>query len=424
MQNHNSIRNYAWIILILTTLAVLASLGFGRFSFGAILPFMKDGLQFNYSETGIVASAVFFGYLISAMLSGYFVNRYTHKRVIVFFQFFIAAGMFWSATAQGFWSALAACFIIGLGAGGAYVPSLGLLAEWFPPEKRGMATGTAMSGSGIGIVISGMVVPWIVTLQDGQGWRISWFILAVIVLAITLLNLFWLKHPPKGERSVTISKNNESIKPETGTSTASEQSKQDRVYRNPKIWAIGLIYLTWGFSYIIFSTFIVDYLMLDGGFAEVTAGQMFALAGMVSILSGSLWGHISDRIGRIRTLIIVYSLQAAVLAGFASSVHPAWLFAGIVLYAASLWAVPTIMMVVVGDYVSSGRVAVAMGFVTLFFGIGQFISPIITGWMVDQTHSYASAFLLSAAVCGSGAAGSILFYRRQTVEQIKTSTHS
>lgn len=424
MQTRNRTQNYAWIILILTTLAVLASLGFGRFSFGAILPFMKDGLQFNYSETGIVASAVFFGYLISAMLSGYFVNRFTHKRVIVFFQFFIAAGMFWSAAAQGFWSALAACFVIGLGAGGAYVPSLGLLAEWFPPEKRGMATGTAMSGSGIGIVISGMVVPWIVTLQDGQGWRFSWFVLAVIVLGITLLNLFWLKHPPKGEKSVTLPKTEEVKKSETGPVAAAVVPKQDRVYRNPKICGIGLIYLTWGFSYIIFSTFIVDYLMLDGGIAEVTAGQMFALAGLVSVISGSLWGHISDRIGRLRTLIIVYSLQAAILAGFASSVHPVWLFTGIVIYAATLWAVPTIMMVVVGDFVSSRNVAVAMGFVTLFFGIGQFISPMITGWMVDQTHSYASAFLLSAVVCGSGAIGSIFFYRRQVVQLNKTASHT
>ncbi|MBO8171628.1 MAG: MFS transporter [Bacillaceae bacterium] len=403
----NKMPGYAWVILFVTTLGVLSSLGFGRFSFGAVLPFMKDGLALNYRETGIVASSVFLGYLLSAMVSGHFVNRFTHKKVIVFFQFMIGVGMFLSAVATGFWSALAACFLIGLGAGGAYVPSLGLLGEWFTPEKKGMATGTAMAGSGIGIVFSGIVVPWIVSIQVDTGWRLSWHVLAWAVIIIAILHLVFLKNPPSRKRVLNLNDGQDS-----NTPTESPAAKEDSVYRNKMIWAVGLIYSTWGFSYIIFSTFIVDYLMLDAGMDEVRAGQFFAVAGLVSIISGSLWGTISDKFGRIFTLILVYFFQTVLLIGFGLSQHSTLLLLEIILYASSLWAVPSIMMAGAGDFTSPKNVAIAMGFITLFFGIGQFISPIVTGFIVDMTHSYSSAFYLSAFICGIGGTGSYLLYRR------------
>jgi MFS family permease len=48
----------------------------------------------------------------------------------------------------------------------------------------------------------------------------------------------------------------------------------------------------------------------------------------------------------------------------------------------------------------------ALGFITLFFGIGQAVGPSVAGAIADRTGSFAPAFLLAGAVALAGAVGS------------------
>lgn len=50
----------------------------------------------------------------------------------------------------------------------------------------------------------------------------------------------------------------------------------------------------------------------------------------------------------------------------------------------------------------------ALGFVTLFFGLGQAAGPAVTGGLADATASFAPAFLLAAGVAFLGGIGSLL----------------
>ena len=49
----------------------------------------------------------------------------------------------------------------------------------------------------------------------------------------------------------------------------------------------------------------------------------------------------------------------------------------------------------------------ALGFITVFFGLGQAISPGIAGAMADAAGSFSSAFLLAAIVATLGAIGAL-----------------
>ena len=64
----------------------------------------------------------------------------------------------------------------------------------------------------------------------------------------------------------------------------------ENIYRNKSILLIGLTYFAWGFSYLIFSTFFVDYLMIDIKLEMNVAGKFFAIAGIISVVSGIIWG--------------------------------------------------------------------------------------------------------------------------------------
>ena len=51
--------HYGWIVIFMGLLATIAAHGFGRMSYTIILPAMKDGLQFNYTQLGLLGTGNF-----------------------------------------------------------------------------------------------------------------------------------------------------------------------------------------------------------------------------------------------------------------------------------------------------------------------------------------------------------------------------
>ncbi len=63
-------RHYGWIVIFTGLLATIAAHGFGRMSYTIILPAMKDGLNFNYTQLGFLGTGNFIGYLTMAIIGG------------------------------------------------------------------------------------------------------------------------------------------------------------------------------------------------------------------------------------------------------------------------------------------------------------------------------------------------------------------
>ncbi|RDW19743.1 MFS transporter [Oceanobacillus chungangensis] len=404
-----------WFVLFIGVLNLLAFLGLGRFSLGTIFPFMKAGLDLTYSEIGIVSSAIFLGYVISASLAGNISVRFSlsAKKMIVFSLILTCAGMFAGALSFNFLSAFCACFLIGIGAGIGNTITLSLIGNWFSPKRKGMAIGIAYSGAGLGMAVSGFVVPIIISLNIDKGWQISWYTMGAVVLIIIPINLLFLNNTPEEVGLKPIdAKNNTELLLHANTELQHD-NKEKNVYKNKTIWMTGMIYMAWGFSYIMFSTFLVDYLMKEIHLDKEAAGSFFAFAGLGSIISGYIWGHISDRIGRTSTLFIVLVVQSVILILFGFVHQPVLLLINAIVYAVTLWAIPTTMAASISDFIHPINVPTGIGFITLFFGIGQFISPIVISSIVDFTGFYFIAFIVSSIVCFMGGLGCIKLYMMQ-----------
>ena len=174
------------------------------------------------------------------------------------------------------------------------------------------------------------------------------------------------------------------------------------------MWLLGLVYLAFGFSYIIYMTFFIKRLVADGGYTREAAGRLFMVVGWVSTVCGLIWGTVSDRIGRRATLFIVYLIQAAAFALFAVWARPAGFWVSAVLFGLTAWSIPAIMAAACGDVLGARMAPAALGFITLFFGLGQAAGPSVAGAMADRSGSFAGAFLLAAGVALLGAVGTIL----------------
>ena len=127
--------------------------------------------------------------------------------------------------------------------------SLGLVGKWFAVSHRGRALGIMNSGSGLGMVFSGFIVP-IFMIWNEDGWRMSWGVLAVCVVIILVLNLFFLIDNPSKINEKPVGNVVQSVRKRENNASLIEN-----IYRNKSILLIGLTYFAWGFSYLIFSTF-------------------------------------------------------------------------------------------------------------------------------------------------------------------------
>jgi MFS family permease len=176
---------------------------------------------------------------------------------------------------------------------------------------------------------------------------------------------------------------------------------------------VGLIYVAFGFSYIIYMTFFTKYLVAEGGYTQVEAGRLFMLMGWFSLFCGLIWGTVSDFIGRKAALVIVYLIHTVAFGLFALWPTPSGLTVSAILFGLSAWSIPAIVAALCGDILGPRLAPAGLGFVTLFFGIGQAAAPGIAGLAADASQSFATALLLASGVALMGAVAS-LFLRPHT----------
>ena len=397
--------HYAWIIVALGNLNVLSALGLARFGYAMILPAMKDGLQLTYAQTGWLATGNFIGYLVSSFVAGLMATRWPPRRLILIALVCLAGGLAATAVVTDFASALLARTFTGLASGAVYIPSIALTTFWFAPHCRGMAAGLQTGGSGFGLILSGLLVPEMLRRFGPEGWRHSWFVLALLVGVVWMLGLAFARNRPEDVGYRPYGATAEPPPLPAGPARWRE------VFANPALWGLAAVFACFGFSYVIYATFFAAYLVSEGGFSPAAAGQLWGLVGILSIGSALLWGTIADKIGKHNALAMVFGVNAVCFAVFAISRTGPTFVASAILFGLAGWGVPTIMAAAVGDHARTSLAAAALGSITIMSGLGQAIGPPIAGRLADRTHSFSGAFLLASAVALIGCIGSLAFRR-------------
>jgi sugar phosphate permease len=409
---HTGGLHYGWVILLVSTLTVLGALGFARFGYTLILPDMQAALDLSNTQTGALATANFVGYLTLAVIGGFLASRYGPRRVVSVSMLLVGVTMVLTGLVNSFQGALVWRLLTGVGSGGSNVPAMALLPAWFAARRRGLATGIAVAGSSVGLMITGPLVPRILETFGEDGWRYSWFILGGSVLLIGLLAFALLRDQPaeKGLRPIAAELSGKTQAGEPPGSLRKDTSSLDwgKVYRSGAVWHLALVYVAFGFSYIIYITFFAKYLQTEGGYSKEAAGNLWAIVGWISIFCGLIWGTVSDLIGRKYGLALVYLIQAVSFAVFALWQDSTGYTVSAVLFGLTAWSIPGIVAATCGDYLGSRMAPAALGFATLFFGLGQAAGPSVAGAIADAAGSFGLAFLMAAGVALLGAAGSLL----------------
>jgi len=419
--------HYGWVVIFTGMLATVAAHGFGRMSYTIILPEMREGLGLTYTQAGLLATGNLVGYLVFAVIGGFLASRFGARRVISLSLVLMGVTMLLTGIANSFGWAFAMRLLTGLGNGGAYVPAMALGSIWFAVRRRGFATGIVSAGIGVGTFLGGRIVANILLTYGADGWKYSWYYLGGAVLFIALLCYLLLRDRPddlgleqvgapiplksEGEKNPSSSS---SSNPGLGSSGPVEKKPPPNlqwglIYRVKEVWYLGLVYLAYGFSYVIYMTFFKAFLSDEIGLDPVFVGRnLWGLLGFLSIFCGVIWGGISDRLGRKYGAALAYfTLALSYLIFAVFHTLPAF-YVSVFLFGLSAWSIPTIMAAAAGDYVGPRLAPAGLGFITLFFGIGQALGPAVAGRLADLSGSFVSSFILATSISLAGIVGSLL----------------
>jgi predicted MFS family arabinose efflux permease len=223
----------------------------------------------------------------------------------------------------------------------------------------------------------------------------SWLVLGAIVTFVAILCLIILRNRPEDVGLVPVG--GSTIESSTLTSNSSEKF---RVYRESVVYHIGAIYFLFGYTYVIYATFFVTSLVQERGLSEAVAGSFWSWVGFLSLLSGPVFGTLSDKLGRKAGLITVFFIQTLSYLLIASKLPGIFLPLSIFFYGVVAWSIPSIMAALVGDYVGPTRTAEVFGFITFIFGLGQTAGPALAGVLAEATRSFSSSFFMAAGFAG------------------------
>jgi MFS family permease len=383
--------DYGWIIVATGTLTIFASLGLGRFALGMILPSMGSGLGLSYAQLGYVGTANFVGYLAAVIVARPLAARIGSRLLISIALLVVGASMLLMSRTATYAGLVALYCVTGFGSGASNVPMMALVARWFDAARRGRAAGFVAIGSGFAIIASGKVIPHVNRLVGADGWRTNWMILGLCVTAAAVVALLLLRNAPAGEPVASA----------PGAS-APRRVSPSAPPGSGAVLVLGILYAIFGYTYAIYVTFIVTMLVREKGFAEAVAGQFWSWVGLLSLLSGPVFGTLSDRIGRRRGLVVVFTVQTLAYAMAAADLPMVFLYLSVGFFGVAAWSIPTIMVAAVSDHVGAERALGVFGVITFLFGIGQVAGPAMAGMLAERAGSFSSSFYMAAAIAAAG----------------------
>ncbi|ANV71771.1 MULTISPECIES: MFS transporter [Bacillus] len=366
--------SHFWIFVLIGIFLIITTTGFARMAYGIILPFMQEGLHLSTAQSGMLGTILFLGYLLTVGTSGIFTIRFGAKSVLLIGSWFVVISLMGLAFVSSFWIVAFCMLCAGAGSALVYTPLMSITVGWFP-DKRGTVMGLLLSGAGIGMLFSGIIVPYVVRTFPEYSWRGAWFLFGVITCIIVFAASVVLKNPEV-------------------TEDEQKMSNKSFLWKTKELYIIAWMYFIVGVVYLIPNLYQTSF-MIDSGISASISGTVYAIAGIFSIVGASVWGFISDRIG------IKKSLCSALLLAIIGDMAPI-IFGNItgfivsaIIWGSSLGGILLLIQVAASKQVSPKYVSMAISFISVFYAVGQMIGPGIAGWVIGRS-GYALAYVLGA----------------------------
>lgn len=372
------------VVAALLSLGGAAALGFGRFAYALLLEPMRSSLGWSYAQSGLINSANAVGYLLGTLAVGLAVSRIGAARAVRLGTLLAGLSLITTGLLTPFPLLLLMRLLNGFGGGLVFVGGATVVLQYSHRSGTAPPLGLYYSGPGLGIAISGGLVPLLLGPMVGWGWQAIWVALGVASLVAMALMEPHLRAAPAAALG---------IRGRRAMAPLSDYLQ---------IWPMMLAFGIYGVGYIGYMTFVIAY--LQSIHAAVALVQWFWCGlGLCAAAGGSLWAPLINRLGpRPGMALIMVSLSAAALLPVLIP-HPASFILSAALFGGSFLSAVTAMTSEVRLRLPAEHWAAVTGHAVATFAAGQLLGPTLTGLVADLPGGLALGMLLSGGVLGLAA---------------------
>ncbi len=406
-------KNLRWTIVFLLALVYMINY-LDRVALSITVPMIEKDLTLNAEQFGIIFGSFFFGYAIFNFIGGLAVDKFGPTAVMA------AAVGLWSifcgmtAIATGFYSMLILRILFGMAEGPICSSANKMINGWFPKKQAATAMGLLSAGSPLGGAVAGPIVGY---LALSFGWRPAFMIIGAIGIVWMGIWLFAVADNPAKSKRVSAEEKAliEQLKVETHS--AEEELAQAKhglgfYLRQPIILATAFAFFCYNYILFFFLSWFPSYLVQAHGLNIKEMSLTTVIPWIVGFVGLALGGMVSDKIFKVtgklllsRKIVLVVCLLAAAvcvaLAGTVTSVVPAVILMSVSIF--FLYLTGAIYWAIIQDVVHKSKVGSASGFIHLVGSVSGIVGPVATGFIVQNTGKFDSAFLLAGGIAALGA---------------------
>jgi len=284
------------------------------------------------------------------------------------------------------WFYISYCIIAGIGSGLCYGPVLACMQKWFP-DKRGFATGLAAGAFGMSTVVFAPVANSLINATNAPR---AIMILAIIFLVIGIASCFMISVPATEVSSREMT-GEVSLPPLKAAATL-------------PFWLLFIGCFLYNGTWNMLTP-IIKPLGISRGLSDAAATLCVSLTGIANAAGRLIMSTLSDKIGRILTLIILCGLT--IVSGIVLIFSGGGALFGTVLLAAFAYGGPAAVNPATStDFFGPKYAGSNYGIIMLSLGLSSVVFNMISNAVYNSSGSYTITFILGAA----SAAASVIIY--------------
>jgi NNP family nitrate/nitrite transporter-like MFS transporter len=335
-----------------------------------------ESLHLSPEQKGLMVALPILSGAVLRIVLGMLVDRIGAKSTGVIAQLVVIAGLAlgWLFGLPTYHATLLMGLVLGF-AGASFAVALPQAGRWYPPNMQGVVMGLAGAGN-IGVVLDSLLAP---RLAAAYGWKsVFGFALLPAALVLVIYALFSREAQVEVKRKrivdyVTLLKDKDAH------------------------WFCFYYMVSFGGFVGLASSYVI-YFKSEYGLTPVQAGDFAALCTFVGAMLRPVGGALADRIGGIRSLYTFYAIAGLALVAGTLAHHLVFNVATFLIASGSLGMANGAVFQLLPQRFGKD-IGVMTGLVGCGGGIGGFYLASSLGLAKGLTGSYASGFLVFAALC-------------------------
>lgn len=382
-----------WLIIAASFIVLSLASGL-MFNFGIFLKEVESA--FEGSRSGVSAGYSIFMLVgfASAILMGHLSDRYGARKIVILGTVLNVIALGFASVMQSVWQFyLLIGVMLGLGRSAYSIATVAYIQRAFT-QNRGLATGLAGSGSGLGI---SMMAPLASYLILAYGWRSAYLILGVVTLLLAIPASVYLRpvkqedagtHPAPSSKSSNVR--------ETATLPEASKSMGEIMKRRP-FWAVLGSHACDCVCHSVLIVHMVPF-AIESGIPEFPAGMLLSAMGVGALVGRITGGILADRIGGKWALFISLLMQTLPVPLLLFSPSLSMLYVIAVFVGLGMGGHGTMYPFVTREFYGPRRVGVLFGTFTMGGSLGMASGGYFGGLLYDLSGDYTLSFLLSFTI--------------------------